>query len=177
MLRHRVLAFAALGAALASLPRAAAAEECPPGVRETQAPLVISDWKPGDAVPCGYKLRSKHGINFILAGSLVFALTHLPAVAAGAFAAKGDPPSIVAAVPVVGPLIALTRVDPAWRSYDAAFAAIDAAGQAVGLGMLIAGAATRTYTLVRNDLVSAHIVPIPMALGRAGAGLGLAGMF
>jgi hypothetical protein len=90
---------------------------------------------------------------------------------------QSDPKNMFVALPVMGPIIGVSRTDPSWSSFVAPFAGLDAAAQAAGLGLLIAGLATRKHTLVRNDIASTRFVPVPMAFGRAGAGFGLAGMF
>ena len=66
------------------------------------------------------------------------------------------------------------------RRIDCAHAhVIDGLAQATGVAMFIAGLALPKKTLVRNDVFTSGLtlVPRPMTLGRAGAGLGLLGAF
>jgi hypothetical protein len=181
---HRSLALAAFGVALASWSRPAAAEctpswgDTPPGERDPRAPLIIRKWHPGDALPCGYTPRSRPRVSLIVAGGIVMTLTHLATVVAGALTAQSDPRNLVVTVPIVGPIIEAARVDVGtFGPLVIVYTALDVAGQAAGLGMLVAGTTTRNYTLVRSDAASPRVLPVPMALGRAGGGLGLAGTF
>jgi hypothetical protein len=141
-------------------------------------PPVIYDLDPVRAVPCGYTLRTRPRRGLTIAGGVVFGLTHVAAVISAALIATRDPTALVAVIPVAGPLVGLSRVNAAdSRALVGLHATFDSLGQAAGLGMLIAGAATREQAIVRSDLAAPRVLPVPMALGRAGAGLGLAGTF
>jgi hypothetical protein len=139
--------------------------------------LVVHDWDPKRGVPCGYTPRSAPRYRLKLAGILVTGFTHLPAVLVAAAAARSDTANLVGVIPVAGSLIMVGRRNPAWLPALAPFAAIDAIGQAVGLGLLVGGTATREPVLVRDDIAAPRIMPMPMVLGGAGAGVGLAGTF
>jgi hypothetical protein len=120
-------------------------------------------------------VRSKPRPGLTIAGALVTAGFHLPAVFVGALLAKSNPANMVTAVPVAGPLVAAFRGDSESFLLSVPFAVIDTVGQVTGLGLLLAGSwSSRKEVPVRNDIA---LVPVPMAMGKAGAGLGLAGTF
>src|SRR5262249_12395851 len=142
LLHHRVVAMAALGAALASWPRPAAAEVCPPAVmvtaREgTWRPLltpVIHHWTPVQAIPCGNTVLTRTRPRLTICGAVLLVATHAPALVVGAIAARSDAPSMVAAIPIAGPLVAISREPPFARVLVGFLAMIDSLGQAGGLG-------------------------------------------
>jgi hypothetical protein len=76
-------------------------------------------------------------------------------------------------VPAVGPFIQMIRTSSAIGNE---MNVMDGIGQTAGLVMLIVGVTSPKTILVRNDLGTVRVAPMPL-VGSHGSGLGLVGSF
>jgi hypothetical protein len=125
-------------------------------------------------------------LGLVIAGASIFGTAYLvTAVPSLVVAGGGASEAAVGAIPVAGPFALLGVIlRPPPRNTDnnlggAGFIPIfvaDGIVQAAGAAMLIAGIASPKRVLVRDN-AKVHIVPVPVRLGKASAGIGLAGTF
>lgn len=147
--------------------------------------------RPGLPVPAGYHVESRAASGLVVAGALTLGVSYVVALGL-ALADDFDQGSGWLVVPVAGPWGGLGA-----RSYDCnadtvpeanacldrayeettavALLAMDGVIQAVGVAFIVAGLASRTHELVRNDLGRLKVT----VGGRPGKGLqlGLQGWF
>ncbi len=161
----------------------------PTYVRGT-GPRVIKDWSPDQPIPPGYHPSERVRLWAVITGASLTATAYAVAVLGGLVTeANTDGCNGVDAtngcyrsegelfIPVLGPLIALTRSGNAPGMYT--FDAIDGVVQIGGVVMLALGVAIPKTILVRDDVASAHGVQLSLVpvLGHGRSGLGLAGTF
>jgi hypothetical protein len=178
--------FLAASLALLALPGAARAEEPPPPSPAQATPMIGRDCDDSTPLPptlhCARRYR-----GLFVGGGVTAGVGDVIAVVTIAGNGAKDP---VAFIPVAGPLIAAAthqRPPPpscgagvwfcgGWGPWDLSVPGYIAAGalQAVGLALLVGGAAARGSHVESGPPVA--LVPVPM-VGPAGSGLGLVGTF
>jgi hypothetical protein len=136
--------------------------------------------------PLGHHEVKQIRLGLVIAGASIFGTTYLAtAVPSLVVAGGGSPEAAVGAIPVAGPfaLLGLILRPPPSRTDNnldvGGFIPIfvtDGILQAAGAAMLIAGIVSRKRVMVPDD-AKVHIVPVPVRVGKAGAGVGIAGTF
>jgi len=149
----------------------------PPGYApqpyNTDAPKQL-DYEEGQPVPAGYHLKEKVRPGPVIAGSVTFGVLWLVSVFASTIgSALGDEDVRDLWIPVVGPFITIARVD---NSRSTPSLAIDGAGQAIGIGLLVWGITSPRTVLLRNDIAGIELHATPMLTNKS-AGFGLGGSF
>jgi hypothetical protein len=149
----------------------------PPGYAvpyHPQAPLApkVMDYE-GGPVPPGYHVATRARKGFIVAGAVTFGTLYLfSALGAAAAQDAKDEGFTPLYAPCVGPFVAMGTADV---NATGAFAlAVDGVAQSAGAAMLLFGLLAPQTKLVRNDAAVIEI-PAPVAFGRSGYGLGVAG--
>ncbi len=148
-------------------------------------PYVIKDG--GDEPPpAGYVRRKRIRKNLVTGGAITAGTLWVASiVGAAAGAATGTEGTAVLTIPVVGPVIGFWTIKKkrAPNDIDAgayggiayvALLGLDAAGQATGVALLIAGLAAKKSEFVRSNLAEIEVLPI---LGPGRTGLTLRGHF
>lgn len=148
-------------------------------------------YRPGLPVPPGYHVESRSATGLVVVGALTAGVSY--AVALGiAFDSGFDNGTGWLAVPVVGPWGAIgartfkcraQEIEEARRCFDGAYdeattiavLAGDGVVQAVGFALWLAGLATKTHELVRDDVKALQVSAVPRPGG--GFDLGVRGSF
>jgi hypothetical protein len=136
--------------------------------------------------PLGHHEVKQIRLGLVIAGASIFGTAYLvTAVPSLVVAGGGAPEAAVGAIPVAGPFALLGLMfRPPPRGTDNNFNGValipifvaDGIVQAAGAAMLIAGIASPKRVQVPDD-AKVHVVPVPVRLGQAGTGIGLAGTF
>ncbi len=143
----------------------------------------VLDWEEGADVPEGYEPGTRARKGLIIGGAITFGVSWLAAVAYGTHRANegrrdrwdGDddvPAEAILYVPLAGPWIALSTLEPNRREAGAFIA--DGVLQAGGLAMLAAGLFAKETVLVKSE--SAEVSAAPL-VGPDGSGIALSGRF
>jgi hypothetical protein len=152
------------------------------------------EWNKGDPVPQGYHPTTEARTGFVIAGGVTLGVSWafgglLPGIAGLAACSGSNSGSCsgtfgVMLIPALGPFIAMGVLAGDKNSSNAGVAyailAIDGSVQALGAALLIYGLASQRDVLVRNDIVGKTNVRWtvrPMAMGKAGQGVGVLGTF
>ena len=145
----------------------------PPPAYNTDAPKQL-DYEEGQPVPPGYHLKEKVRPGPVIAGSVTFGVLWMVSVFTSAIgSALGDDDVRDLWIPVVGPFITIARVD---NNRSTPTLALDGAGQAIGVGLLVWGITSPRTVLLRNDIAGVEVHVTPMLTSKSG-GFGLGGMF
>lgn len=143
----------------------------PPTYAPRNAPRTL-DWEPGEPVPEGYHLTTQIRTGLVVGGAVVFGVTWFLNALVASIGIQAAPLYI----PIVGPFIAMGTFR-SLQAVDAFFLALDGLTQAGGVAMFIVGLAVPRQQLVRNRYATAPwILPMPMAFGNGGGGIGFVGM-
>jgi hypothetical protein len=139
---------------------------------------VISDWEEGQPIPPGYHAKTKIRAGLVGAGAGLLGgfwlITALPSVVIADVSHNGS--VALGAIPLAGPF-ALIPQSGGYASVDFVLV-FDGLIQVAGAAMLIAGIAAPKTVLVRDDIAKVvKYLPKPVAIGKNGAGVGLAGTF
>jgi hypothetical protein len=142
----------------------------------TSRPPYLEDWPEGTAAPAGYHWTQRPRLGPIIAGATVLGVLWgvSALVGAAAFDDTHDPAYEWLYVPVAGPFLELTNTTSAAGSVTLV---IDGVGQAAGAALLIWGLTSPITRVVRNDVSKPLVLPMPVVMGRGGAGLGVVGTF
>jgi hypothetical protein len=143
--------------------------------------------------PAGYVRRKRIRKNLVTGGAITAGTLWVASiVGAVAGAATGTEGTAVLTIPVVGPVIGFWTITKKRAPYDidggahdidggayggiayVALLGLDAAGQATGVALLIAGLAAKKSEFVRSNLAEIEVLPI---LGPGRTGLTLRGHF
>jgi hypothetical protein len=135
-------------------------------------PRMIKDWEPGQPIPMGYHPETRARTGLIVAGAVTFGTLYLISLfscaIAGDAARNESNPAAAMCAPVVGPFIQMAQTS---SSAGNVALAVDGIAQAAGATMLIVGIASPRNVLVRNDLATVRLTPVPIGGGRLGMGL------
>jgi hypothetical protein len=172
-----------------SLPGTRLAAICLAASSVTLAPTWASAEDPhapeAQIAPLGYHEVKQIRLGLVIAGASIFGTTYLAtAVPSLIVAGQGAPEAAVGAIPVAGPFALLGLIFRPSPSGDNNFDGVgfipifvaDGLLQAAGAAMLIAGIVSPKRVMV-PDNAKVHIVPVTVRLGKAGAGVGVAGTF
>lgn len=141
-------------------------------------------YDPGQPIPTGYHVEHRTRYGLIITGSLLFAVSYGPSLAAAFL--DGDDGSALFAIPILGPLLAIpgkTKNDcvemdhsPCWdfSGYIAAILILDTAVQATGVIVAWRGFKGRDL-LIRDEPPA--VVLAPGRVGASGYGAWLTGRF
>jgi hypothetical protein len=138
-------------------------------------PLVISDWPDEEPPPRGYHRSTRLRRGPIIAGSVLFGVAYITTVlAAAGLEDSGDSSYGWLYLPAIGPFIELTNSGTATAS---TFLVLDGLTQSAGLALLVWGITSPAPVLVRNEIDTLRVTPVPLVFGRGGSGVGLVGTF
>lgn len=138
-------------------------------------PLVISDWPDEEPPPRGYHRSTRVRRGPIIAGSILFGVAYITTVlAAAGLEDSGDSSYGWLYLPAIGPFIELTNSVTATGS---TFLVLDGLTQSAGLALLVWGITSPAPVLVRNQIDTLRVTPVPLLFGRGGSGVGLVGTF
>jgi hypothetical protein len=137
-------------------------------------------WEPGDPVPPGYEKTGRVRAGLVTAGSVVFGFAYTTSVVTGVFTVRMGSEFVPLFVPVVGPFIAIgtVRHERGLIAEGIFLFAFNGTAQLTGAVLLIAGLVAQKPILVRTTkLGGVDVRWTPVAFGKTGPGLGLAGTF
>lgn len=138
-------------------------------------PTEITDWQEGEPIPPGYHAVQRMRKGLVIAGATTFGALYLLSAfgASVTHDANGNGDADALYIPVLGPFIQMTKT----TAYTGQMAnVIDGVGQGAGVVMLIIGLVSPKTLLLRNDVGTTTLLPVPYANSQ-GAGLGCVGTF
>lgn len=138
-------------------------------------PLMITDWPEDEPAPAGYHWAKRVRKGPIIAGSVLFGSVYLLNVLIGAAGqTAGQSAFEWLYVPAIGPFIEISNSSSPIGTVSLI---IDGAAGSAGLALLIWGLTSPASVLLRNQIGTPRVMPVPMVLGRNGSGMGVVGTF
>jgi hypothetical protein len=111
----------------------------------------------------------------IIAGSVLFGVAYITTVlVAAGLEDSGDSSYGWLYLPGIGPFIELTHSATATASTSLV---LDGLTQSAGLALLVWGITSPAPVLVRNQIDTLRVTPVPLVFARGGSGVGLVGTF
>lgn len=136
------------------------------------------DYEAGYRIPPGYHVESKVRTWAIGTGAGIFAATYGSSVLMGWASQKmsesGSTDGAALYIPIAGPFIFLNKRGSR-NPEEVALFALSGVAQAAGLGLIVFGIASRSTSLMRDDVAASRLVVTPAPLGHSGLGLVIAG--
>jgi hypothetical protein len=168
----------------------------PSAAAAASGPRVITYLEEGDPVPPGYHRSSRIRKEPVILGAALFGVAYLlstlvvalgvnnwawttpcwqigQSICSNDSQAPNNPPPVALFIPVFGPFVQMASTTSATQNWALA---VDGLAQSAGLALLIHGLASPKPVLER-DRFAVRVVPQVLPVGRAGGGLGLAGVF